>query len=90
MLLPSLVVVVTTPSPLLGSTTPPFLGGAGADTLPSLASHLWLHRSGGTGTSLISASAGVNCSTLLGGSGDDTINLTGSGVTGYPHRCWCW
>ena len=35
----------------------------------------------GTGDSLISATGGVNGSTLLGGAGADTLNLTNSGVT---------
>ena len=35
----------------------------------------------GSGASLISASGGVSSSTLIGGAGADTINLTGSGFT---------
>ena len=57
------------------------MGGAGADSASFTGIVTAARIDLVAGASLISASANVNGSTLLGGAGADTINLTSSGVT---------
>ena len=57
------------------------MGGAGNDTANFTGVLNTSKVDGGAGVSLISASADLISSTLLGGASNDTFNLTGSGVT---------
>ncbi|NDB33707.1 MAG: hypothetical protein EB160_09855, partial [Nitrososphaeria archaeon] len=60
--------IAITATAFLSST---LLGGAGADTFNANAQLTAVYIDGGAGSSLISASAGVIGSTLLGGTSND-------------------